>query len=220
MEDLLEKLYQQKHNIKDLKGYLEIRDELMASHLYLLEDIVNSFIYGLDKKYFLQEGIIGLTGAIDRYEGIDLEEFKKEATVSIFFMMLRTIKEKREFFSIPVAAEDLLDRMHEIEEDFVQKYGSLPSYFKLAQLMGLNSNEIMELKRVDLCYGKVIDISRELTDVDIEIMNSYFGFSENNEFREYNIEDITRVKNKIFNTVFSKLYGNKISVKTYSKREL
>ena len=220
MEDLLEKLYQQKHNIKDLKGYLEIRDELMASHLYLLKDIVNSFIYGLDKKYFLHHGIIGLGKAIDRYEGIDLEEFKEEATVSIFFMMLRTIEEKRENFSIPFDAEDLLDKMHEIEKDFVQKYGDLPSYFELAQLMGLTSKEIMELKRVDLCYGKVIDVSRELTDTDIETMNSYFGFSENTEFSKYNTEDIIRTKRKIYDIVFSKLHGNKKLVKTYSRREL
>ncbi len=127
-------------------AYEAAKKRLSAKNLRLVVSIAKSYRNkGLPFLDLIQEGNTGLMKALDRYQASRGNKFSTYATWWIKQTITRSIAYQSRTVRIPIHAINNLSRLIEEREGFVKRRGREPSLDELAEITGLNPQEVQRL---------------------------------------------------------------------------
>ncbi len=133
------------HNLPDGPERSEVRTELVALHLPLVEHLARRFRNrGEPLDDLVQVGTIGLIKAVDRF---DLErgvEFSTFATPTILGEIKRWFRDKGWSIRVPRRLQELRLALVAATGDLSQELGRAPTVAELAQRLSVDADEVLE----------------------------------------------------------------------------
>lgn len=165
--------------IKVKNGDLSAREKLIVNNIRLVVSIARRYVgLGLDFDDLIEEGIIGLIIAVDKFEPEKHLKFSTYATYWIRQSMRRGITNKSRTIRIPVHAFDTMLSMKKFMEDYYKMHGVEPEEEVVAKGINITVSRLKKLKRLtsatsslDLLVGSDNDtiLSDLLTDEDCDV---------------------------------------------------
>jgi len=131
------------------KGDIEARNKLINSNL--------RYIYKMAKKYsgmgipisdLINEGVLGLIKAIDKYDLKRRVRLLTYATSWIRQAMMKALTEQSRAIKLNSSIKGKLDKVRRAIEDYYQKYQREPSDEELAQITGMSIDEVKEVLNI------------------------------------------------------------------------
>lgn len=127
-------------------GDEEAREKFINSNLRLVLSISRKYVgAGLSYDDIVQEGIIGLTTAVDKYDANKGYKFSTYATYWIKQSIIRAITDKGRTIRIPVYLYDRLLKYQRIVSELSVDLGRTPTKKEMAEKMQLTESEITKL---------------------------------------------------------------------------
>ncbi len=129
-------------------GNLFARNRLIASNLRLVISIAKKYSgSGLDLEDLIQEGNLGLMQAVAKFDPARGSKFSTYATWWIQQAIQRAICNKGRTIRIPVHVTQQFYRLRKASKPFYQEHGRAPTASELAELTGMNVDEIAHILR-------------------------------------------------------------------------
>ncbi|AAS10568.1 MULTISPECIES: sigma-70 family RNA polymerase sigma factor [Treponema] len=196
--------------IKDSKKYpllsaeqeAELADEVKKGNTEAIEVLVTSnlrLVIKMAKKFssnenqileLIQEGNMGLMKAASKFSKSFKVRFSSYAAWWIKQSFIRYLNSADKVIKLPVRKEALIRQVHKEEENYKIKYGILPSYSQLAEIMKEKVDIIAQIKSfnyTDICsLDDPVDNERSANLYDFIPCNTYNPEEEfiDNEFKE------------------------------------
>lgn len=131
------------------QGDEEARDRMVLSNLRLVISIARRFQgQGLPLLDLIQEGVLGLMRAIDKFEWQRGYKFSTYATFWIRQALQRGVGNRAREIRIPLHVADRERRMSRVEQRLAVELGRPPTDQELAEGMGISSSEIEDLRKM------------------------------------------------------------------------
>lgn len=129
-------------------GSLPARNRLIASNLRLVISIAKKYSgSGLDLEDLIQEGNLGLMQAVGKFDPARGSKFSTYATWWIQQAIQRAICNKGRTIRIPVHVTQQFYRLRKASKPFYQEHGRAPTAAELADLTGMQLDEIAHILR-------------------------------------------------------------------------
>jgi RNA polymerase sigma-B factor len=123
----------------------EVRDELVALHLPLVEHLARRFRNrGEPSDDLLQVGTIGLIKAVDRFDRSRGVEFSTYATPTIIGEIKRHFRDKGWAIRVPRRLQELRIAISSSSAELLQELGRSPTMSELAARMDVSEEELVE----------------------------------------------------------------------------
>lgn len=127
----------------------QARKTLIECNLRLVASIAKRYIgRGLPFLDLVQEGNIGLHHAVEKYEWHRGWRFSTYAFWWIRQGITRALANDSRLIRIPVHAQELLNDIAEVRRDALNETGKEPTVIEMAELLGVDRERIIELRRV------------------------------------------------------------------------
>jgi len=124
---------------------LEVRDQLVALHLPLVEHLARRFRNrGEPYDDLLQVGTIGLIKAVDRFDRSRGVEFSTYATPTIIGEIKRHFRDKGWAIRVPRRLQELRIAISSTSAELLQELGRSPTMSELAARMEVSEEELVE----------------------------------------------------------------------------
>jgi len=130
------------------RGDQHAREELLEANIRLVASVARRYQNrGLPLEDLMQEGIIGLIRAIEKYNYRKGYRFSTYATHWIRQAVSRALANQGRSIRLPAHVVDSLVRIGRIREELLHKSGRTPTRSELAEAAGLTEKKLIQLLR-------------------------------------------------------------------------
>jgi RNA polymerase primary sigma factor len=124
------------------------REELLNANVRLVASVARKYMgRGLPLEDLMQEGIIGLLRAIEKYNYRKGYRFSTYATHWIRQAVSRALANQGRSIRLPAHVVDTISRIARVKEEFIQKTGRMPNRQELAAAAGISEAKLMQMMR-------------------------------------------------------------------------
>ena len=147
-----------------LQGDAEARNKMCEHNLRLVAKIAQKYIgKGLEFMDLVQEGNIGLTRAVDKYNPEKGYKFSTYATFWIRQGITRALTDQSRMIKIPAYMQDKISKLRKTSAKLMQEFGREPTDEEIAEQMGLSIEDVEEMHKYAL---DTISLESPLGDSD------------------------------------------------------
>ena len=182
------------------------RDKLIISNIRLVVSIAHKYIgLGLDYDDLIEEGMLGLINAVDKFEPEMNLRFSTYATYWIKQTMRRGIINKSRTVRIPAHAFETMLAMKKYMDDYYKKYGEEPDIETVAKGLNITVKRLEELKKrtgvttsLDSLIGSDNDsvLSDFLADKKFDVEKELL-FKELSESLKFGLDSLTEKERSV-----------------------
>ncbi len=156
-EEYLEKRNQGIVPTQEEEAYMKKREEegeqakkiLTEANLRLVVNIAKHFSNpDMEFADLIQEGSIGLSKAVIKFDYTRGNKFSTYATGWIKQAITRAIADQARTIRIPVHMNETINKLNKCERELTHQYGRKPTYEELAEKMNITLEKLMMIKRV------------------------------------------------------------------------
>jgi len=168
-------------------GSIEIRDQLVELHLYLVDFLAKRFRNrGEALDDLIQVATIGLIKAVDRYDMGREVEFTTYATPTIVGTLKRHFRDSKWAIRVPRRLQELNLQVNEVISALTQDFKRAPSIAEIAEALKVSEEEIIEAMETSKAYT-LISLDSERSDENDEAFSliDFIG-EEDKELTGYN----------------------------------
>ena len=152
------------------KTLKEAEEELIKMTLPHIYEIANEYSgQGLDLEDLIDEGIIGCYKAYNEFELLKGHKFRLFSTWWIRQAIINAIiEEKKNIFDMPDHIIESINAINRTSKNFVQETGREPNSEEIAKEMGLSTNQVQSILRLEAGFVSQEDENEDLIEVDSE----------------------------------------------------
>ncbi len=130
------------------RGDARAREELLNANVRLVASVARKYMgRGLPLEDLMQEGLIGLLRAIEKYNYRKGYRFSTYATHWIRQAVSRALANQGRSIRLPAHVVDTISRVARVKDDLIQKTGSLPTRQELAEACGMTEKKLVQVLR-------------------------------------------------------------------------
>lgn len=141
------------------------KEKLVVSNIKLVWSIAKNYKgRGIEFEDLVQNGVIGLMNAIEKFDEERKLKFSTYATYWIRQSISRSIQNDSAMIRKPAHIYEEIQKVSKAEQKWINENGSEPTIEELAKVTGYSKNEIVQLKsyfKETLSADKLIDEARE-----------------------------------------------------------
>ncbi|MBI2841842.1 MAG: sigma-70 family RNA polymerase sigma factor [Armatimonadetes bacterium] len=138
-------------NIQELLGVysktrdVSVRDTIVLQYNNLVESIARRFVGASEPlEDLIQEGFIGLIGAVDLYDASKGVKFSTYATHFIIGQIKHYLRDKGKIIKEPAWLQELNQRMTRVIDSLSQKHGRPPTEREIGEVMSMPEETVAE----------------------------------------------------------------------------
>lgn len=171
-----------------LKVGIEARDKLILSNLRLVVSIAKKYTYtGISFMDLIQDGVLGLMKAVDRYQ-IDKDlKLSTYATWRIKQSIKRSIANTSRTIRLPEYIYDLISQIRKTRRDYFNQHSILPDAEMVSQITGIDK-ELLRL--IDIYDDDTISLDTMIGDTESTIMDMTKDIDNRNPDEHNQIETL------------------------------
>jgi RNA polymerase primary sigma factor len=169
-------------------GDKHAKDKLIKSNIRLVISIAKRYTNrGLDFEDLIEEGMIGLIKAVEKFDYRMGYKFSTYATWWIRQSIARAIADKSRLIRLPVHLVESLNKIKKVNNDFLINNGRLPDKRELADLLDLTFEEINKY----IMYSEIYD--KDFTSFELPV-----GDDQNTLLKEFIPDYSVDVEESVF----------------------
>ena len=148
------------------------KEKIVKAYLKLTVKVANRYAFlsnfsNIMPEDILQEGIVGLLEAIDRFDPYKGVEFSFYAKLQINYSIKQFLRKNSSKIHIPHNKIYQSIKLNKIIDNEFQLNGNIPSVSYLSEQMSCTEKQILELQNInDICFSE-IDMSNSSSSFDI-----------------------------------------------------
>ena len=183
------------------KPTIEKRNELVESHLYMVDILIRKYLNkGVDYDDLYQVGALALVQAVERFDPSRGFEFSSFATPTILGEIKKYFRDKQWSLKVPRRLKEIASKVQKAKEELYSQNHKQPTISESAEFTGYTEEQIIESMEGSQAYGTYsLDKTFEDAGEDGEsaFLEKYTGFDDKG-FDRVEMSDI-------INTVLSRL---------------
>ncbi|MCI2146713.1 MAG: SigB/SigF/SigG family RNA polymerase sigma factor [Clostridiales bacterium] len=183
------------------KPTIEKRNELVESHLYMVDILIRKYLNkGVDYDDLYQVGALALVQAVERFDPSRGFEFSSFATPTILGEIKKYFRDKQWSLKVPRRLKEIASKVQKAKEELYSQNHKQPTISEIAEFTGYTEEQIIESMEGSQAYGTYsLDKTFEDAGEDGEsaFLEKYTGFDDKG-FDRVEMSDI-------INTVLSRL---------------
>lgn len=131
------------------RGDLKARDRIIHANLPLVINMAKKYIYlGIPLADLIEEGNIGLMHAIKKYNPNKGYRFSTYAVWWVRQYITRAIANQARVVRLPVYINEMISKLHKVNEKLSHKFGRKPTYKEIAKEMGIPVKKVKEIEEL------------------------------------------------------------------------
>ncbi len=175
--------------------YLAARDTLVVANIRLVYHVALRFQNkSLDLDDLVQEGILGLIRAAEKFDGEAGFRFSTYGFWWIKQAVRQALANQRSNIRYPFHLNTQITQLYAFEQDYVSRYGSKPSVTQMVKGTGLSSKKIKDLKGLsNFCVSanktlfedgaKTLQDDLTYEDGQLSVFSEYRGLEQSDQLR-------------------------------------
>jgi RNA polymerase primary sigma factor len=138
--------YSYKLIVQGLRRIREARQSMIRGNLRLVVSVAKRYKHcGVPMLDLIQEGNLGLTRAVDKFDYHRGTKFSTYAVWWIRQSISRAVKQQRRTIRLPTGVTDQISQVEKTRYDLVQKLGREPSLQEISEHSGIEEDRITDL---------------------------------------------------------------------------